>query len=129
VSQFFRSCRPMSWCVTTVACTLSGLAGGIVGRLWAMAMPMQYDGVPVTLSSFGQVFFFLLGVIAGIIAALSIAARMSWQGLNWRRAFVLVLAGCIAAPVMVFMLCGMFLTIPYEVFELLTGPPAHLPRN
>lgn len=114
---------------TSVLCAISAaLAGGIVSRIWAMAMPYKNGGVPVTLSGFGEVFFFVLGVIAGVVAATVIAKKWHRQIFGYGGAPLLIVtctaAGCIAAPVAIIALCWAFFTIPHEWFEMLTNPPA-----
>ena len=114
---------------TIVLCVISaGLAGGIVSRIWAMAMPMKYGGVPVTLSGFGEVFFFVLGVVAGAVAAIVIVKKWHRQVFGWGRSPLVIMtctaAGCVAAPVAIIAVCWTFFTIPQEWFEMLTNPPA-----
>jgi hypothetical protein len=134
MSQFSLTVRRKALSATKIFCILfAGLTGGFVGRLWAMAMPMKDGGVPVTLSLFGEVLFFVVGALAGIAAATVVAARLRREVSNlWRSTASVAacaLSSCIAAPLLISALCGMFITIPHEVFDLLTDPPVQVPRT
>ena len=89
-------------------------------------------GVPVGLSAFGEAFFFAIGGIAGAAGSLVVIngpsllrIELPWRIHNSfvRSVFVLfcaLVSGSFAAALFLLMLGSVFITIPHELYDLLT---------
>lgn len=107
------------------------ISGGQTARGIVSFETASRGGVPVSLSTFGEVFFFTLGCFAALAAILAIwkapsllRIRSPWRRRsNFRRSLVVLVAamaiGSIAAGVAVAASALLFFTMPRELFDLL----------
>jgi hypothetical protein len=114
--------RP-GWRVRVGCLTLAVIAGSLAGHWWAMRMPAMYGGQRVHLTTFGEVFFSVIGAVGGFVAAFALlhllrSYRPQWQ-LSFTAAVMSGIVGLAAGPAVIVALNVVFFTIPFDLFALL----------
>jgi len=112
--------------------TAATLAGGQTALWNARSTAWLKGGVPVALSSCGEVIFFMIGSAAALAGAFALVKgpsllriELPWQIRNAfiRSALLLLSAlimGSISAGIALVILGAVFFTMPHELFDLLT---------
>lgn len=108
------------------------IAGGQTALSMARSETWLKGGVPVGLSAFGEAFFFTIGGIAGVVGSFAVIngpsllrIELPWRIHNTfvRSVFVLfcaLVSGSFAAALFLLLLGSVFITIPHELYDLLT---------
>ncbi len=107
-----------------LALLASGTVGGLIARAYAIAMMKSPGGVPRSLTTAGEVSFFLLGGLVALIFTLLVGVSPVGREMFEKRSGVSGLAcgigigllfGLLAVP----LFCFTFLTLPKEITDFL----------